>query len=208
MSATLVSHMERRRSPAQGREGFTLIELLVVIAIIAILASILFPVFARAREKARQTSCLSNIKNMVTAAKMYSDDYDGCLLQCGPIPWHTRIQPYVNNTQVLYCPSDKLAVTSHATSYAYNMNGLSTINSWDQMADDQSNLAIFGDCDSGVGNMIMMPKHVTPGVTGCVLSDRHNGTVNCAFFDGHAKAVPFQSMKPSMWKVNDPMWMP
>ena len=58
------------------RRGFTLIELLVVIAIIAILAAILFPVFARAREKARQSSCLSNVKQLTLGILMYADDYD------------------------------------------------------------------------------------------------------------------------------------
>jgi len=58
------------------RKGFTLIELLVVIAIIAILAAILFPVFARAREKARSSSCLSNTKQIVLAILMYAQDYD------------------------------------------------------------------------------------------------------------------------------------
>jgi len=60
------------------RKGFTLIELLVVIAIIAILAAILFPVFARAREKARQTSCLSNVKELGLGLMMYVQDYDEC----------------------------------------------------------------------------------------------------------------------------------
>jgi len=59
------------------KKGFTLIELLVVIAIIAILAAILFPVFARAREKAKQTTCLSNVKELGLAQLMYAQDYDG-----------------------------------------------------------------------------------------------------------------------------------
>jgi prepilin-type N-terminal cleavage/methylation domain-containing protein len=63
----------------QGRRGFTLIELLVVIAIIAILAAILFPVFAQAREQARKSMCLSNCKQLGTAMQMYAQDYDDML---------------------------------------------------------------------------------------------------------------------------------
>lgn len=66
-----------QRSSHSSRQGFTLIELLVVIAIIAILAAILFPVFARAREEARKTSCLSNMKEIALATAMYAQDYDG-----------------------------------------------------------------------------------------------------------------------------------
>ncbi len=65
------------------RRGFTLIELLVVIAIIAILAAILFPVFAKAREKARQSSCLSNMKQIVLGTMQYAQDYDERL----PMRW-------------------------------------------------------------------------------------------------------------------------
>ncbi|HCU38591.1 MAG TPA: hypothetical protein DGT21_25190 [Armatimonadetes bacterium] len=87
--------------------GFTLIELLVVIAIIALLAAILFPVFAKAREKGRQAACCSNLRNMVQGAMLYSMDYDGMVVMCGTgIPWFDRIQPYLRNRQVLYCPSD------------------------------------------------------------------------------------------------------
>jgi len=90
--------------------GFTLIELLVVIAIIAILAAILFPVFARAREQARKTSCLSNLKQIGLACHMYAQDYD----ELFPVDDHicnphlrllNQIMPYVKNYQIFYCPS-------------------------------------------------------------------------------------------------------
>ncbi len=87
------------------RRGFTLIELLVVIAIIAILAAILFPVFARAREKARQITCASNLKQMGLAFFMYNADYDETYV-VNPY-WKSRLQPYIKNTQINYCPSRK-----------------------------------------------------------------------------------------------------
>ncbi|MGD9497518.1 MAG: DUF1559 domain-containing protein [Armatimonadota bacterium] len=98
------------------RSGFTLIELLVVIAIIAILAAILFPVFARAREKARQSSCASNLKQIGTAFLMYAQDYDEVL--CDTVmgrdapdhpartyAWMSVLMPYVKNNQIFKCPS-------------------------------------------------------------------------------------------------------
>jgi prepilin-type N-terminal cleavage/methylation domain-containing protein len=95
------------------RSGFTLIELLVVIAIIAILAAILFPVFAQAREKARAISCVSNLKQLGLAYRMYMEDYDemvvpdyeyvgGC---CSNLLWYPDIMyPYVKNAGIFVCP--------------------------------------------------------------------------------------------------------
>jgi prepilin-type N-terminal cleavage/methylation domain-containing protein/prepilin-type processing-associated H-X9-DG protein len=105
-----------------SRRGFTLIELLVVIAIIAILAAILFPVFAKAREKARQASCESNIKQLCLGMLMYVQDYDekfpfevycnapGFPNMCWDVYMHYFnddgfIMPYIKNTQIWNCPS-------------------------------------------------------------------------------------------------------
>jgi len=94
------------------RKGFTLIELLVVIAIIAILAAILFPVFARAREKARQASCVSNLKQMCLGIMMYAEDYDGIGPSrggCGypgGVGWDVKLHAYAGRSPKAYsCPS-------------------------------------------------------------------------------------------------------
>jgi len=110
------------------RKGFTLIELLVVIAIIAILAAILFPVFARAREKARQSTCLNNCKQIAMGMMMYAQDYDeilpvafmGDATGLG-IAWPTLIYPYTKNMGVTICPSHKQVYTAEWVS-PYNLD--------------------------------------------------------------------------------------
>lgn len=116
----------------RSRRGFTLIELLVVIAIIAILAAILFPVFAKAREKARQAACASNLKQLAIAIHMYVDDYDGLLPWTGGLSRNPSlqltaayggrsdgveltdlVQPYVKNSQIWFCPSVSRTLRAH-----------------------------------------------------------------------------------------------
>jgi prepilin-type N-terminal cleavage/methylation domain-containing protein/prepilin-type processing-associated H-X9-DG protein len=150
MNAQLLRYEPRRavaRAATQPQRAFTLIELLVVIAIIAILAAILFPVFAQAREKARQASCLSNLKQIGLGAMMYAQDYDETIVpvQTGNSPivyWFGAagptgavdetqglIYPYMKNRQIQACPSfrnGRRAVIG-TTGYGYNAQYLSPL---------------------------------------------------------------------------------
>jgi prepilin-type N-terminal cleavage/methylation domain-containing protein len=131
------------------RKGFTLIELLVVVAIIAILAAILFPVFAQAREKARQTACLSNLKQIATGMLMYAQDYDETFVcWTGGYNWNIwgtmyprLVDPYIksgikynssdNSTEikdVWACPTAKSQLSILSNTYAYNYYSLGGIN--------------------------------------------------------------------------------
>ena len=117
--AHAASGMKRRK-----QRGFTLIELLVVIAIIALLAAILFPVFSRARENARRSSCQSNLKQLGLGLAQYTQDYDE---QYPNYCWGGQIFPYVKSVNVFQCPSDAVkspitATAPNQVSYGYNGN--------------------------------------------------------------------------------------
>jgi prepilin-type N-terminal cleavage/methylation domain-containing protein/prepilin-type processing-associated H-X9-DG protein len=107
--------------------GFTLIELLVVIAIIAILAAILFPVFARAREQARKASCVSNLRQLGLALQMYCQDNEGILPSMAARPSESPglpvmtdvLDPYVKNRALFRCPSDHEYWKAEQSSYGW-----------------------------------------------------------------------------------------
>jgi prepilin-type processing-associated H-X9-DG protein len=115
--------MKRSRKTAGGLPAFTMVEVLVILVIIALLSSILFPVFAQAQSKARQASCLSNLKQLGIAHLMYWQDYDETTVtswSCGfPGDFSWYVQPYLKNLKVLLCPSH----TASAEEYGHYCNG-------------------------------------------------------------------------------------
>ncbi len=197
----------RKSITPKRRLGFTLIELLVVIAIIAILAAILFPVFARARENARRSSCQSNLKQMGLAFMQYTQDYDEKMILAAmyqPIgsatyqTWMYVIQPYVKSNQLFTCPSasDKdfngtPNVTANNTGYAmYNqLSGiaLATIDSPSTcaMAADAGILPVPAYSPNQTYYLMDWDSNVSDN--GVVPFARHLDGANFLFCDGHVK---------------------
>ena len=197
------------------RQGFTLIELLVVIAIIAILAAILFPVFAKAREKARQTSCLSNVKQLMLAVVQYCQDYDETMPMNGYTSGATlvyfgdEIYPYCKNTQMFTCPSAtyRLVLGDAANNpggYSINQVGGYTAavggpylfgasNSGAKIGTISypSQLIVLGDGNGywqnlGITLTATDPPTLWAGTQGAFVG-RHNQGANFGFMDGHGK---------------------
>jgi prepilin-type N-terminal cleavage/methylation domain-containing protein len=121
------------KTPSSHYSAFTLIELLVAIAIIAILASILFPVFGRARENARRTSCMRYLKQIGLGTLQYTQDYDEQFMvgmNSTGGAWAGTTAPYLKSAQVFTCPSDTTTPGGNQTvvSYAMNSNIASKVN--------------------------------------------------------------------------------
>jgi len=197
------------------KKGFTLIELLVVIAIIAILAAILFPVFARAREKARQTACLNNVKQLSLAVLQYVQDYDEVLpnyynYMTGRY-WYQMAYPYMMNLQIMKCPSRP----DRAIGYGWNIDemgyGSSTsIGASVPLATIKSPSETIWIAES-TGAGIYPPRWIAnPGAYLYLYTDHyrpsqvHNDGGNLGFVDGHAKWMQADAflMDYSLWDKN------
>ena len=190
------------------RSGFTLIELLVVIAIIAILAAILFPVFARARAKARQTACMANLKQLGLSFEMYAQDYDEMLPiwgygntsypENGPAQgfysWDTSLEPYLKNQQILKCPDNPYnrdargyAMTRY-TGDPYGVNiamytGMAPLPSETVLLSEKGD-KLVGQCGDAAMEAFFQSHNAGDEVEKDMF---HNEGKNFLFLDGHVK---------------------
>jgi prepilin-type N-terminal cleavage/methylation domain-containing protein/prepilin-type processing-associated H-X9-DG protein len=187
------------------RKGFTLIELLVVIAIIAILAAILFPVFAKARDKARQASCLSNVKQLSLGLLQYCQDYDetfpfiyqwAAVAANGTWGIIQELDPYVKSSQVHNCPSaDLVSIPTIATgsrSYGYNTTLMPSIAAGKSMGDIKRPADIVMVADA-------MEDNNLPGW----LLDPSYGPLKVDLATGICKAPGCGKKHNSLWPSND-----
>ncbi|MBW3622775.1 MAG: DUF1559 domain-containing protein [Armatimonadetes bacterium] len=213
--------------------GFTLIELLVVIAIIAILAAILFPVFAKAREKARQSACANNVRQIGTSLAMYTDDWDGTLPayrhnNSGGLYFREQLQPNIKSVAVWVCPSDSCPAGSYnirgangrmereRRSYIPNAQVVGNNDGGPRndrgaivLADikDPAGVIAITEKRTGVRDWHLdFPQDVLPPYGGehSIEKQRHGGGSNHIFADGHTKWHTFpQTMAPNIMWVID-----
>ncbi|MDD3926051.1 MAG: prepilin-type N-terminal cleavage/methylation domain-containing protein [bacterium] len=219
------------RAALLKENGFTLMELLVVIAVIAILASILFPVFNKVREKGRQVTCQSNLRQIGMAMLMYAQDYDSCLpmYQSGGYFWYFRLSTYLSRplnqavgVNYLICPSldsEKEKTYGVTGTVSYGANYGNVFNTTKPCGVDEISLKTFLVGDA-VGTNIYSPKTYPFKVDsdGDGINDttatwslpynrmitRHNGGANFVFADGSVRWIAL-----SKWLANsDDIWGP
>lgn len=216
------------------RAGFTLIELLVVIAIIAILAAILFPVFAQARERARTVSCLSNVGQITRAVRMYADDNNGVWPYCCdaedrvnhasqaasmPLFWDVMAK-YVKSQDAWRCPSDKGYKRSNGTvvKNAYKQNGSSYSTNWELCWDrleSKMNPVKLDQAPQPTKAMVvfdywgMESRGESSQQSQWHIRKWPEGCWNVGFFDGHAKNLSYNDINyPDGDKTNPWLFSP
>ena len=199
----MVFNSRKRRRPA-----FTLVELLIVIAIIAILAAILFPVFARARESARRASCQSNLKQIALGATMYIQDYDDHfplgLTKNSETSYSSSfdlLQPYLKSSQIGICPSDSnmpdvllLLPNLSPTSYTSNVKVTTKPFLGEPSPPSMGNIASPVRLPL-IWDAINISTEVLPDVK---VMRRHFDGANCMFADGHVKWI---KDRPELWDI-------
>jgi prepilin-type N-terminal cleavage/methylation domain-containing protein/prepilin-type processing-associated H-X9-DG protein len=180
------------------RKGFTLIELLVVIAIIAILAAILFPVFARAREKARQTSCANNLSQIGRGTWLYLQDWDDSFPDATASvmqgrPWMDQLKTYTGTKDLTRCPDDDSdfgPTSKRLTSYVLN----NYFTGGRSLSDVKNpvNLIYAAEAADNLTGDHYHPGRGADNMRRELATKRHDGLANYLFVDGHVKAMRFE----------------
>jgi len=180
LPATQSPRFGKSLAPWPCTGGFTLIELLVVIAVIAVIAAILFPVFAKVREKARQTSCASNLKQLGLAIAQYTQDYDESypLAAYGGVTWRGLTFPYAKSVALYSCPSNPYSAGATNTagddgqfhvSYGANETLLATPSSPHRSVsvaavDSPAQMFLIGESDSAAWELHYLPQSGLPAL--------------------------------------------
>jgi prepilin-type N-terminal cleavage/methylation domain-containing protein/prepilin-type processing-associated H-X9-DG protein len=193
------------------RVGFTLVEILVVIGVIAALAAILFPILVSATHAARKAKCVSNLRQLYMAEKMYSDDHDRTLVpaRAGGVTWCQILRPNLKSEQLVLCPEDDKPQTVSGTTdlpHSYGINYNLTYNTAGapfvfsmSALNRTTNLLLFFDMKPAAN--AMGSSYYTHRLSR--VDTRHSTRSGFVFLDGHAKMLlPDDTVKPTN------MWLP